>query len=1457
MLLLIALVVLLSLPSVQTYVAKQVTKSLNKSYGTDINIDRLGLNRKGQLDVRGVYIADHHQDTLIYAGKLNTTILSFKSLVKGNLFFNHLDLENAKVYIKTYKGETTDNLTIFTDKFKPEETSESSEPFLLSANTLFLAGADIKIIDENEENPVLVSFKNLSLDAKKFKVNDADVFGDIGNLNFIFNDSIAVKEMKAQFSYTYESVKLENLLLKTEESYIDANLVLHLNEGSFSEFNDKVIFEAEFKEAVIATNDLNMFYNEFGKDQTIELTGNMLGPLNDFKLTELTLKNQDTRIEGNLTFQNLLNETEDYKIIAENHQISSNYYDLRRFMPTILGENLPKELEQMGRFSFAGNTVLDGENLTTAGIIRSALGHINANVAINNFSDTNKATYKGVLGVTDFDLSKMVGTSSLGKVTADFNFDGKGFSQNALNTTLDGKASSFYFNGYTYTNVVVNGAMQNNVFNGEAKINDPNLRLDFDGLIDVNQQENIYNFYAEIDYAELNKLNLFKRDSISVFTGVIAMDMKGRDADDVAGTVRISQATYQNAEEDYYFDDIFVVSSFEEDIRTIEVISPDIVSGRMSGRYELGELPDLFQNSLASIYTNYEPRTVTDNQFLNFNFEIHNKILEIFLPDLKLAENTTVRGAVASDESNFKLNFRSPDITAYGNYFEKVNIQVDNNNPLFNTYIEIDSINMGFYAAKNFNLINVTMKDTLFIRSEFKGGKNNMNDEFNLSLYHTINQSGKSVVGFKKSDFTLKDYQWFINEKNDTLSKVVFDNNFKEIILEPLIISHQNEQILAALQLIDTSYKDVKLQFTDVDLGKLTPAIDSIEIKGNINGNFSLLQQNNLYYPNSDVTIDSLKINDDLLGDLVLSFDGNEDLTSYNINTTLTNEGLKSLSAVGKIDVADNNPTIDLNVDLDNFNLEIVSPFGGEDFTDIRGYLSGKAKVIGNYKSPDINGRLALNQAGMRIPELNVDVTFDDQTEIFLSKNKFTIPSTEITDTKYKTVSEVSGYFEHTNFGNWRMNLDFDTNRFLVLDTEGDEESLYYGTAFIEGTASIYGPIDELVIKAEATTAKGTSFKIPISDVQSIGDDSFIYFISPEEKEAKLLGQTIKKTELKGLTLQFDLEITPDALVEVVVDIKNNSSLRGRGEGLLYIDISTATGRFNMWGDFHVHQATYDFRYAGLVQKGFSVERGSYLSWNGEPERAVMDIKAFYNTTANPSVLLDNPTVNRKIDVGVGIVMNGELSAPEIDYEITFPNVSSIVKSELDYKLADRQQRERQALYLVTTGGFYGDSFSSQQGTDVLVERATGIINDIFTDEDSKLKVGVNYSQGNDEMATSDEVGLSLSTQLSERILFNGKVGVPVGDSGDNKVAGNFEIQVLLNSDGSLKWNVFSREAKIQFIGEDQGFEHGTGLSYSVEFNTFKELTQRLFGKKTEEEADKTEDEKPKLLAPLKEDDED
>jgi len=67
---------------------------------------------------------------------------------------------------------------------------------------------------------------------------------------------------------------------------------------------------------------------------------------------------------------------------------------------------------------------------------------------------------------------------------------------------------------------------------------------------------------------------------------------------------------------------------------------------------------------------------------------------------------------------------------------------------------------------------------------------------------------------------------------------------------------------------------------------------------------------------------------------------------------------------------------------------------------------------------------------------------------------------------------------------------------------------------------------------------------------------------------------------------------------------------------------------------------------------------------------------------------------------------------------------------------------------------------------------------------------------------------------------------------------GNVEMQVRLNDENTLKGRVFNRESDIIFIGEGIGYTQGVGLSYEVDFNTLRELMQRIFGNKEEEEED-------------------
>ncbi len=1436
-LLLITIVIIFSIPSVQTYVAKKVTDNLNETYGTDINIDRLGLNWRGEVDVRGVLINDHHADTLIYAKELQTNILSFSNLIGGDLGFGNIDLENAKLYVTTYKGEESDNLYIFSEKFNTNSTEEV-KPFSLFSNDLTLTNSTVRIVDQNLETPTVLFLKEVNLIADDFRITGPDVAANIALLSVDAERGFSIVDAQGVFSYTSEAMTITDLELRTKKSIIKGDFLFTYGEKGLGDFIDGVTIDATFDDTKLSTDDINAWYNEFGPDQIINVDGKFNGTMNDFTFSETEITSEGNQIYGTYTIKNLLNE-EDFSITAQDHSIRTSYYELRRFMPRILGDVLPAQLKDLGGVSFQGNTTITQTTLVTKSSLTTAVGSADLDLKMNNYTDPNRASYAGYAVLNKFNLGKLAGTTSLGTMTADLNFDGSGFSQETVNTKVKGTVSSFAFEGYTYKNIKVEGRLKNPIFDGDLVIDDPNLKMEFKGLVDVSKDYNQFDFEADIEYAELNKLNLFTRDSISVFAGRVVMDMDGTTINDAAGTIEFTQTFYQTTDRDFYFNDFLITSSFEGPVRTIQIQSPDIINGKISGEFLLEDIPNLFQNSIASIYTNYIPAEVTTNQYLKYEFEVFNKIVDVFVPELQLGNNTRIKGSVASDESKFQLDFKSPELIAYDYYLGNVNLQVDNDNPLFNTYASIDSVYTGVYNITELSLINKTIKDTLFIRSEFKGGKEK-EDLFNLSLYHTINPEGKSVVGVKRSDITYKENVWYLNEDNNDLNKVTFDDNFSTIKIDSLVLNHENEYIQLAGVLRDSTYKDIKAEFRDVNIGNIVPPVDSLRLKGNVNGKLNFLQKNGAYYPNSTVTVDGIDINDIAFGDLVLDIRGNENLSKYTINTTLTNEGVKSINARGDIDVSKNNPMINLLVDLNDFNMQAFSPFGGDVITDIRGLISGNARVSGNYKSPDILGRFNLEGSGLKVPYLNTDFDIDNGTQIVVTKDKFDIGSTGITDTEYNTQGTLSGFASHTNFSDWELDLRIETDNLLALNTPKTEDALYYGTAFISGTTDITGPVDELTINVVATTEPNTSFKIPISDTQSIGEDTFITFLSPAEKEALMRGEILVEKEVKGLSLNFDLDITKDAEVEVVVDQENNSKLTGKGIGTLLIRINTL-GKFKMWGEYTVLDGIFDFRYGGLIQKNIGIVPGGFIVWEGNPERGKINLTAKYETEANPSVLLDNPAVNRKIPVNVLVDLKGELIQPEIEFRIEFPRTTSTVRSELEYKLQNQEQRERQALFLVASDAFVNDDFGGAGAfTGTLVDRVSGLVNQLFSDKDSKFSVGLDYSPGTrlPNQQTADQVGLTFSADITERILVNGKVGVPVGGATESAVAGDLQVQWLVNEDGSLRINFFNRQANIQFIGENQIFEQGAGVSYSVDFDTFKELMNKLFNKKITIEED-------------------
>lgn len=1445
----LTLAILLSLPYVQTKLGAMATNSLNKKYKTNINVEQLSVTVFGNVKLKKVMIRDHHKDTLIYAKRIQTDILGYRKLLAADLLFGDISIDSLFFNLKTYKSEKKSNLNVFIERFE-DKKKKSTKKFLLTAKNAYIKNSHFKISDDNKVKVVNEDFKELNISLNNFKIFGPDISAKINKMAFTEVNNLVVKDVSAQFTYTKKNILLRDMILETKNSKIDADVALRYKIEDFQDFNNKVIFDFKIKSSSIGTEDVFCFYQDIGRNKKIDLKSHIYGTLNHLDFKNLYLNDQNNlNINGEIIFDNIFgNDNQKFKLDGNFKNLSTNYDGLVALAPKVLQPKLPENLKKLGNIVIKGKAVLTKKDFNGDISISTAIGNAKTNLAIFNIDAIKKAYYKGNVVLDNFDLGKFIANKDFGKTSLKMDIDGAGFSKKNINTKANGVVSKFFYNQYSYSQLSIDGVFRSPVFEGRVKSNDPNLKMDFDGLVDIRQADTKLNFKTKIDFADLRKLNFIK-DSLSIFKGDINIDVKGNNIDNLSGVAQVLNTSYQNKKNTYEFKDFLLTSTFSNNReRTITIDSKDIIEGKLVGKFKFNQLQKMAENAAGSLYANYSPNKIKKGQYLKFNFSIYNKIIEIFYPGIEVGANTIVSGNINSDLDEFKLKFDSPKISAFENYFDKVKIDIDNKNPLYNAYIEMDSIKTKQYKLSSFSLINVTAKDTLFVRSEFKGGSQ-AQDYYNLNLYHTIDKDNNSVVGIKKSELKFKDYLWFLNEEDASENKIVFDKKFKNFKFQNIMLTHEKQKITLVGETKGATYKDIKLDFNEVNLGKILPSLDNLKVAGNLNGSINFKQNNNVYQPTSSIKVDSLNINNIALGKLNLDIAGDNAFKKFEVNANIQSQDIETLTTTGNFAVDKANTFLDLDVRMNKFDLSILSPFGKDVVSNIRGFITGGTTISGNITKPNIDGRLYLEKAGLKIPYLNADYDFKENAIIDLSDNRFIFQNATLIDTKYKTEGKINGTIGHKNFTKWKLDLIIDSNRLLALDTKDSEDAAYFGTAFIDGRATIKGPTDGLVIAVDAKSGKGTDIKIPINNSESTSNKNFIHFLSPKEKFNLQNGIVNEQRNYNGLELRFDLNITPDAEIEVILDRSTGHGMKAKGNGTLLLEINTL-GKFKMTGDYSVDKGTYNFKYKGVIDKKFDVKPNSSISWEGDPLKARLNLEAIYKlpTGANPSVLLDNPSINRKVDVEVSIAIAGNLSNPEPDFNINFPTVSSTLKSEIQTKLNDPIIRQTQALTLLGTGGFSSPEGLNQNTVyNNLFETAGDLFSGIFQNADDKVKIGlvVSTADRTPNRESNGTVGVSFNSQINERMSVNGKVGVPVGGVNQSGIVGNVEVLYRVNDDGTLNLRAFNRENDINYIGEGIGYTQGLGINYQVDFDNLTELFNKIIKKKKVTIAKKTSEDLP------------
>ena len=1442
MLFLLLISILFSIPGIQTKLGNYLTNKINEDYGTNLTIKKVDLSFLGSVQFRGLEIKDHHKDTLIFVNKLTTSIINAKRILDNEVNLKSIYLDDAYYYMKTYKGEDIGSINVFINSFDDGISKDSlANPFILRTSNVYVSNLNFRLTNANIKDSVSYSAKKSGGNLQDFLIEGTNVSSKIRGLYFADIYGLEVTDLTTDFSYSNTAMHFKKTTLQTKKSTIKADIDFTYTKADLSNFNNKVQINARFDKSKVAVQDLKNFYSELSGTDILDLKGNFAGKLNNFDFKNLKLSSKKgLKILGDLSFVNAVNRERGFIFEGNLKSLTATYRGLKDILPNVLGTILPPELGEFGEFNLKGHIKVTPTQMEATTSVASEIGSLISDLLISNIDAIDTAEYKGEIELNDFDIGAFLNDSLFGEISLKGDVNGSGFNLDDVNTSFIGNISELQFKGYSYHNIIANGQYQNNKFDSELAIDDEYFKMKFSGLADLSSDVYKFDFKSDISYLNLKETNLFVRDSISRLKGVVELDIEGNTFDDIVGNAVFKEVFYTNQKKEFSFKEFEIFSSLKDGIKSINVVSEDIAKGYLKGKFTFSEVSKVAQNALGSIYTNYQPYNVSANQFLDFNFTIYNQIINVFFPGIYIDDNTKIKGKIQSDKNQLKLTFSSPRIDAYGNEVKKILLRTDNQNPLYNTHLTASEVNTKYYNISKLNLLNRTQNDTLYFKSEFNGGLKN-NENFNLDLFYTINQDKKSVVGFEKSTFEFKNTAWNINHDAKNKDKITFDLKNNEFAFSQFKLVSGEQKIEFSGNLKGDTEKTLLANLTKVKLQSFLPEIDSLALKGSVSGTLDYIQKENVYNPEAVLVIKDFEVNNFKQGELAITIIGDNSFEKYKVDLSIKNEKVKSIDATGMLDFSGKRPLIDLQVFLEDYDLQAFSPLGKDVISKLRGSVFGDFNLRGFLRNPDMEGVLSLKNAGLRFPYLNVDYDFEGESIISLNQQSFIIEDVKLVDTNYKSKGILSGSISHQNFEQWFLDLQIVTDNLLALDTKNTEEALYYGTAFMKGTVAISGLTDQLTIDVFGKTNPRTKFVVPLKDVETVDSYRLIHFksdqIKTEDRQRELAQEA-----LKGLSLNIDLEVTKDAQAQVVIDEVNGSQLTGRGSGNLQIRINTR-GKFNMFGDYRIDSGVYDFKYGGIINKPFVIQKGGTVSWGGDPYEANLDVTAIYKAKANPGVLLQNFNSNRKEEIDLVTRITGGLFSSKQELDIQLTNVDPVIASELEFILNDNNVNEKttQFISLLAFGTFRNPERVSFDVNNTLAGTASsaiaGAFSNLLNSPDSKFQLGLDYQQGEsgndiDRLNIDNQVDVSLSTQVSDRVIINGKVGVPVGSETQSSVIGEVKVEVLLNPEGNFRGVIFNRQNEIQYSQQEEGYTQGVGLSYQVNFNTFADLLFKIGLKK-------------------------
>ncbi|WP_308245918.1 translocation/assembly module TamB domain-containing protein [uncultured Prevotella sp.] len=1429
-----AIIILLHIPSIQTYIGGCVADALCDKFGTKVKVGRVDLGFINRLILDDSYMQDKNGEQMLRVSRISVKI-NLLALANGQIEITSAQFFGLHANLYKATPEAKPNFQFVIDALASKDSTKQKTPLDLQINSLIIRNGEI-------------SYRVLSRPSRpgKFSADDINARNISAHIiiNRITDDSLNVKVKRIAFDercgFKLKSLSLSAIACRTKTKIENFKLELPATliqipslQASYRIKNGQIEmptlqFDGSIKAPYISPSDLAVFVptlTRLNMRPALDIQFNGTGSSLTVKKISINTTDGSLQLVANGGVKNYPANPSWYTNID---QLKAGQQAISNIYAVATGKNVPNIIERLGNVQITGYVGGDKKNIASEGKLNTSPG--NLTLAFDKRGDKITAHMETVR----FDIGSLVNDNKLGHISTNLNVHGS----SKDNFAAQGRVYDFDYNGYKYRSLNLNATYRNKRLEGKANIDDPNVQLTAIGTFVNNGAKPNLQLKANIAHFEPNTLRLTDKWQQTAFAANIACDIKGSDINNADGSIELHDFAMRGPETEYNINNVSVKTGYNNGNHFLDVDS-DFGTIDINGHFSYNTIVRSVLNMVAAKLPTipgltHKPQREFNDFTLNASLnstEWMNRLLGI---PLEIHRPLNISGEI--DDKNEKINLWCdvPSFTFNGNRFCDAFVNVESPSDTLKADIRIKKLaDRGKYMALHLNAgasdnhLNTSLSFSNNERHPLKG-------IINSSTVFAKDEEGVSTayIDVLPSRATIGDTTWHVAPSSIIYSKnklqvnsfsVSHDNQM--LAINGTATKSENDSLLVTLNDIDVSYVLNLVNFHSVDFFGMASG------EARIAGAFSekpLLS--------ADVIVKDFKFETGRMGTLYANVGYNQEEGNIEINAVAKDEDNRWTDINGYVSPKHN--YIDLAIDAHRTRAEFMESFCGSFMDKVNADINGNVNVVGPLNNINLVGK-AVVDGSVRLSALN--------TTYWMRGDSITFVPDEIKfkgDTLYDrngNIGIMTGSIYHKHLTNLSYALKVKAKNLLAYDTHSFGDNTFYGTAYVAGDCDIKGKSGEVVIDIDAVPEKNSILVYNAADQSSIGSTDFITW-----KDNNVEGTDSTDTEHNNkvdistnIRLNFLINCNPNATLKLIMDEKTGDYITLNGDGVLRASYFNK-GSFDIYGNYIVDHGVYKLTIQNIIKKDFTFQKGGSISFGGDPYNAALNLKALYvlNSVSLADLNIGRSFSNNNVRVNCLMNITGNPNSPKVDFDLDMPNMSNDIKQMVYSLLNAEEEKNQQVLYLLAVGRFmaqnnnnnatgetpqYSQTSLAMQSflSGTISQQLNSVLSNVINS--SNWNFGANISTGTEGFNNAEYEGMLSGSLLNNRLLFNGQFGYRDNANATTSFIGDFDIKYLLFPNGNLAINVYNKTNDRYFTRNSLNTQ-GLGVIMKKDFTRISDL---------------------------------